>query len=493
MILRHFEPVCVKLLPDKDLLLIERWSWRGLAGTLALAACGVAVSAGRQQAPPPTPADLPITRLEGADGRALARQGARVDRVGQLPQLPVTRLDDRARAADLDGPRAVSLTLAQPLPLRDMLLLLVRGTAFSLVADERVDGTFSGELKDLTMRQALEAVLFPRDLDYDVQGSLIRVFPRKPATRLFDVNYLNVRRSAQRSLRDTGRVGADTPDAAVSAFTNADLFEELTRGVERLLSPSGRAHVDRGAGLVQVTDFADRLDQIAVYVEAVQLRATRQVRLDARVFEVTLNTTAHALDWVDIAARSGAGLRPSAPGAAGIRVTDFDALMNAIAAQGSVRMIAAPQLLAMNNEPAIMRVGTEAVHFVPLAGDARASAPATTLQGLTLIVTAQIAADGIVQLHVAPTYAEASGQAKGPGSVTAPVLDVSEADTLVRVHDGDTVIVSGFLKDRTRTTQGTGLAGFFGAQSHETVKRELVILLTPTVVAPGTATASGSK
>lgn len=479
--------------------MIKRWSWRGLAGTLALAACGVAVSAGvagaagRQQAPPPKLVDMPVTRLEGDDGYGLARQGAAVDREGQLPQLPVTRLDDRTRAADLDGPRTVTLTLAQPLQLRDMLLLLVRGTAFSVVADERVDGTFSGELKDLTMRQALEAVLFPRDLDYDVQGSLIRVFPRKPATRLFDVNYLNVRRSARRSLRDAGRVGAGTPDADVSTFTNADLFEELTRGVERLLSPSGRAHVDRGAGLVQVTDFADRLDQIAVYVEAVQLRATRQVRLDARVFEVTLNTTAHAIDWSDIAAQPGAGLRPSAPGAAGIRVTDFDALMKAIATQGSVRMIAAPQLLAMNNEPAIMRVGTEAVYFVPLAGDARASAPATTLQGLTLIVTAQIAADGIVQLHVAPTYAEASGQAKGPRSVTAPVLDVSEADTLVRVHDGETVIVSGFLKDRTRTTQGTGLAGFFGAQSHETVKSELIILLTPTVVAPGIAIASGSK
>ena len=67
--------------------------------------------------------------------------------------------------------------------------------------EEGVDGSFSGALTNLTMRQALEAVLFPRGLDYDVQGSLVRVFPRKAATRLFDVNYLNLRRTWQRTVR----------------------------------------------------------------------------------------------------------------------------------------------------------------------------------------------------------------------------------------------------------------------------------------------------
>ncbi len=112
---------------------------------------------------------------------------------------------------------------------------------------------------------------------------------------------------------------------------------------------------------------------------------------------------------------------------------------------------------------------------------------------MTLFVTAQIAADGIVQLHVAPSYAERSGEAAGPGRATAPVLDVSEADTFVRLHDGETAVISGFLKDRIRTIAGTGLAGFFGAQSHQTVRTELVILLTPTVVAPGLVSLSGPK
>ena len=53
---------------------------------------------------------------------------------GQLPTLPLTQLDERALAADLDN-RTFTLTFAQPVPVRDLLLLLVRGTSLSIVPD----------------------------------------------------------------------------------------------------------------------------------------------------------------------------------------------------------------------------------------------------------------------------------------------------------------------------------------------------------------------
>ena len=85
-------------------------------------------------------------------------------------------------------------------------------------------------------------------------------------------------------------------------------------------------------------------------------------------------------------------------------------MKKAIAEQGTVTMIAAPHVVAMNNEPAVMRAGTEAVYFTTASQhrprtDARqrTTTPVAILEGLTLTVTAQIAADGIVQLSVAPT------------------------------------------------------------------------------------------
>ncbi len=450
---------------------------------------------------------LPVTRLDG-----VARDGIPPSQANQQPApalgpLPVTQLDDRIRA-DLDGARRIALTVSRPMALRDLLLLLVNGTPLSIVTDDEVSGTFVGDLKDLSMRQALEAVLFPRGLDYDVQGMLIRVFPRKASTRLFDVNSVSVRRTWQRGVRSAVSVGgpmaglkAGPTDAAdLSVMVESDPLDELGKGVQALLSESGRMHFDRTAGLVQVTDFSEQLDQIGVYVEAVQLRASRQVRLDARVFEVMLsNAAATSIDWKAVVARSAAATEASpGRGAAGLSV-DVDALQKAIAEQGTVTMIAAPHVVALNNEPAVMRVGTQSVYFEAastIAQDGsrrRESRPLPVLEGLTLTVTAQIASDGIVQLSVSPSYAARRSQVKSPEGALFPVLRIGEADTMARVRDGETIVLSGFLDDRETTKPNTGLAGLFGAQSHATVKSELVILLTPTVVAPGAPTVVGLR
>jgi hypothetical protein len=77
---------------------------------------------------------------------------------GQLQPLPLTQLDERALAADLDN-RTFSLTFAQPAPVRDLLLLLARGTSLSIVPDPAIEGTFIGELKNVTVRQALGLIL----------------------------------------------------------------------------------------------------------------------------------------------------------------------------------------------------------------------------------------------------------------------------------------------------------------------------------------------
>lgn len=472
-------------------------SWWCRSIPLALPVWVVLGASAASQGVDPRLYDLPVTRLQGqgttVDAGGTTRQAPR-PRPGDLAPLPLTTLDDRGPAADLDGPRRIALSLAGPLPLRDMLLLLVNGTPLSIVTDDSVEGTFIGDLKDLTMRQALEAVLFPRDLDYDVKGSLIRVFAHKQATRLFDVNFVNQRRTWQRAVRGAATAvgGSQPPSMELLSSGGSDNFEELGSGVKALLSDTGRMHVDRSAGLVQVTDFSNRLDQVAVYVEAVQLRTTRQVRIDARVFEVTLtDPAALSIDW------KAAGVRTGGDGArtAGLTIVDPAAFITAIGQQGAVTMIAAPQIVAMNNEPAVMRVGTQNVYFETASHldqkgrSERTSSASTVLEGLTLMVTPQIAGDGAVQLSVAPTYAERTGQAKSATGELYPLLHVSEADTLVRVRDGDTVVISGFLRDRTRSKPGTGLASYFGAQSHETVKSELVILLTPVVVIPGGSTA----
>ena len=76
---------------------------------------------------------------------------------------------------------------------------------------------------------------------------------------------------------------------AVATTTRGDVFVELTAGVRALLSPQATFNVDRKAGLLQVSDTPERLDRVAVYLDAVQDRVHRQAQIDVRVLEVTLN------------------------------------------------------------------------------------------------------------------------------------------------------------------------------------------------------------
>jgi type II secretory pathway component HofQ len=376
--------------------------------------------------------------------------GQTPQRPGQMPTLPLTQLDERAPEADLDT-RPLTVAFSQPTPIRDLLLLIVRGTNLSIVPDPSIAGAFIGDLKNVTVRQALDLVLPPLGLDYAVDGSFIRVFRREPETRMFDVNYSAVERSGASTI---GTGGTSQTSAAVSTSTRTDVFADLANGVRSLLSEHATFSVDRKAGLLQVTDFPERLDRVGLYLDAVQDRVHRQAQIDARVIEVELSDDkAEGIDWTRVATRlSGgepAGQRSARPSLTGLRVTDIGRLLEALAEQGKVETVASPRMLTLNNEPAIVR--TDAVTFS---------------------VTPQIAGDAAVTLSLSPIV---------------KVPTTAESDLLARVADGETLVVSGFTRAReTRERKNVGLGGGWFGRSTVVTRRhlELVILLTPRIV-PG--------
>lgn len=405
---------------------------------------------------------------------ALAQAPARP--AGQLPPLPLTQLDERALAADLDN-RAFSLTFAQPVPIKDLLLLLVRGTSLSVIPDPSIGGTFIGELKNVSVREALNLILPPLGLDYAlVDGGFIHVFRRQPETRLFDVNYIASSRTGEATAG--GAVALAAGAARVATTTSADLFGDLANGVRSLLSDRGTFSVDRKAGLLQVTDLPERLDRVAAYLDTVLDHVHRQVEIEARVLEVELkDPEAGGIDW-DALAQAEAAV-PGAPArrspVTGLRVASVDRFLAALAGQGKVSILASPRLLAMNNEPALVRASTGP----PAAPGAAGTAPAT----VSLTVTPQIASGGAVMLSVSPIVTSRAGEAAGktPGRVT-----VRESDTLARVADGETIVLSGFTTDRQSTERrNAGFRGGWFGRSTVTITRrvELVILLTPRILA----------
>lgn len=413
------------------------------------------------QAAPP---DMPVTRLSGGAQPGAASQPAsqRPPAPGQLPPLPVTQIDPKLTT--LDSATRLSLTFAEPRPIDEVLALLVAGTPFSLSIDPDATGSFRGELKNLTLREAFTTVLAPLGLEFRLQGTVLRVVRHQSETRLFDLNLLNVQRGSHRLAGDG--------NASISTVAPADdVFGAIAEGVQSLLSSSGKVHVDRRSGLAQVTDFAERLDRVAIYIDALHQRSGRQVRLQAQVFEVVLKD-GRSIDWRLV--RDKLGL-PRATPDAGL-AADPAALRKALEVQGDVRPLWAPDVTTLNNEPAMVRIAT----------------PGGT--SLTMTVVPQISADGIVQMSISHAWEEHAGErSQGFLKSSTPILRVTEADTVTRVMDGNTALIAGLMRPQQVTVAGSGRRlSIFGSQTQKKPGHaELVVLLRPTVVIPGTFSAGG--
>ncbi|HUP40174.1 MAG TPA: hypothetical protein VM115_08650 [Vicinamibacterales bacterium] len=399
-----------------------------------------------------------------------------------LRPLAVTQLDERQQGSDLDSTRPVTITLSDATPITDLLLMIVRDTRLSVVPDPDVLGTFRGELKDVTLRQALEMILRPHGYDYSVQGNLIRVFKRRLETRRFDLNYVVTRRTASRTVSASNGMAGSGSSTDVTSTDAGDVFSDLATGVQTLLSPDGRFNLDRKAALLQATDLPDRLDQIQLYLDAVQNRASRQVQIQAMVIEVKLND----------ASAGGLDLRR-------LNIKDVAGLLSALATQGAVNVLASPTVNALNNEPAIMRVGTQDVFFKTTtqtdAATGRAlhtTEPHAITEGIVLSVTPQIAGDGMINMSISPSVTERTGEVTSRFGDTSPILSVREADTLVRVHDKETIVVAG-LMDARGAPEATkvpllgdlpGVGKMFRGEKTSRRKTDLIILLTPTIMTP---------
>ena len=148
-----------------------------------------------------------------------------------LEPMLVTQLDEQPRVSDLDAAR-LSLLMSQPIPIRELLLLLVRDTRISIVPDPNVEGSFVGELKDVTVRQALELSLTPLGLDYAVEGGVVRVLERRRNTRIFPLDDVATRRTVRRTLVD-GSADEQASSTVATAVDQTDICSPPCRAALR--------------------------------------------------------------------------------------------------------------------------------------------------------------------------------------------------------------------------------------------------------------------
>lgn len=502
---------------------------------------------------------------------AVAAKPKSVDDALSRAMLPPMQLDLPESAKSVEPRFDLAVSNA---PASQVFMALVSGTRYSMLIAPEVAGNVTVNLKNVTVREALETLRELYGYEFKFQGTRIYIQPNTMQTRIFQINYLAGKRQGQSDVRVTSSsisatqssgstasgtassttpagasgtsVTAGPPSSQISTTQNSDFWRDLTTALASIVgAQDGRTViVSPGSGVVLVKAFPSDLRAVENYLRITQLIVERQVMLEAKIIEVTLNEEFQAgVNWSAFGgdhnryaigvANAGTTLRTTGsisstdatvtPGAAGslvasslgsglfglaFQTANFASLLNFLETQGNAQVLSSPRIATINNQKAVLKVGTDEFYVtnvsstVTSSGTSNVTTPTITLQpffsGIALDVTPQIDADNNIVLHVHPSISVVTEKKKiidlgtQLGTFTLPLANssVSETDSIVRVQDGNIVAIGGLMKQE-QSSDANGLPGtasssswgmLFGARNSLLKKRELVILIKPTII-----------
>jgi MSHA biogenesis protein MshL len=355
-----------------------------------------------------------------------------------------------------------------------------------------------------------------------------------------------------------GQGGGQGDSTDVSTQSANDFWGDLKLAIEAIVGSKegGRSVVvSPQSGVLVIRAMPDELRNVDAYLKATQLAVDRQVILEAKILEVELNDSYQSgVNWASFASiKSGHDNRVStgivSPGATltplpfgggqpgtisdpntglaastgfslsnaaatagsmfglAVQTANFAALISFLETQGTVHVLSSPRVAAVNNQKAVLKIGTDEFFVTGVQTTTNSTttgntvSPSVTLQpffsGVVLDVTPQIDEKGNILLHVHPSVSQVSTINKSvnlgsAGSLSLPLAAsaTSELDSIVRGQDGQVVAIGGLMRQSSTADDsqlpGTGsvpvLSTLFGAKKRVNQKRELVVLIKPTIV-----------
>jgi len=441
---------------------------------------------------------------------------------------------------------------------------LAADTPYNMLVHPDVSGSISLSLKDVTLNETLSAVQDIYGFEIRRQGRTIQVYPAGVRTKTFSLDYLSLKRFGMSQTeisgggvseeRDNNRLGGSnnnssaynstgTPftgndsgqynrtnqqlqgnGSSINTQSETDLWGDLKEVIEGIIG-GGNVVLSPQAGIVSVTASPDKLRAVGDFIETLERRLQRQVILEARIIEVTLNDGyQQGINWSDLASGNAGfdvefnGVTPSNATSAAIgglfglsysdEANGFNGMIEMLQTQGTVQVLSNPRVSASNNQKAVIKIGEDEYYVTNvdsttnLAGGTGAAVSNSNVDltpffsGISLDVTPQISDDGEVILHVHPSVVETEEQQKvitlTDGELVLPLArsNIRESDTIVKARNGEIVVLGGLMQ--TVNSEEVGkvpllgdiplLGELFTNRRNRQEKKELVILLKPTVV-----------
>ena len=441
-----------------------------------------------------------------------------------------------------------------------------------------LSGTIAINLKNVTVREALDSLRDLYGYEYRMQGTRIFIQPNTLQTRIFQVNYLAAKRKGATEMRVTsGSIsappttnttgtttttnsvpgqpqGTGTQSSRITTESDNDFWGELRETLSAIVGSDAnrKVIVNPLSGVIAVRGFPNDIRNAENYLRMTQLIIERQVMIEAKIIEVQLSDSfSSGVNWSVFRNGNhrlsggqlspGTLLAPAGPigtAAPGINssgnpslaatpgtdiVTDiansgslfglafqaqnFAALLQFLETQGNVQVLSSPRIATINNQKAVLKVGTDEFFVTSVTTNTTQGTGGTTnsptigvqpfFSGIALDVTPQIDDNDSIILHLHPSVSVVAEKQKNVnlgslGNFQLPLAasTVNESDSVVRVIDGNIVAIGGLMKQE-QSSNSSGLPGaveqpivghLFGQKSRSSVKSELVILLKPTII-----------
>ncbi len=431
--------------------------------------------------------------------------------------------------------------------VRQVLRSLAESIGYGLQLAPAVEGYTQVHVENVPVGRALDAVLEPLGLGYEVDDGVLSVRARGLVSRWFAFDYPVVAREGvgefqidARGDEAQGGGGGEAGNQNRSRVTSRSImaiWPEIMGALQAIVFPgvsfdeeggeeggqlslnvsdeSGRRLVVSPMGsLVMVVAEPERVEAVDGYLEHLEASLLRQVAVEVRILEVYLNKDRQTgINWNLFAGEDENGSLTTFDQAENIgeeffqfvvNSSDVSGILQAIAISGDLRTVSSPRVTTLNNQKAVVRVVTEDVYYEAsvepgIVTNGVATEPVVTYiprtvpVGVVLDVTPQVGTDQVITLNVHPTISDVVGVVESPNMDSAPVLTIRELDTVGKVRHGETLVIAGLISERKQYTR-TGVpllkdlplfGRVFGKTRDQKQNIELIMMLTPRLIESG--------
>ena len=136
--------------------------------------------------------------------------------------------------------------------IQDILLAFSKESDCNIVIDPELSGKVTIDLKRVTLKEALDAILFPLGWTYRIEGKFIKIMRPQIESRFFTLNYLATRRSGKREIyastggglqtgalpgtqSSTSSSGSRTGFSDLVSVDEMDLWRDIQKGLEAIV------------------------------------------------------------------------------------------------------------------------------------------------------------------------------------------------------------------------------------------------------------------